>query len=86
MHTLVQRMEAENADHSASHRMVTATEGCQRELPESAKTETPALALKFCSHVIPQALGACVLRGLLFVALDLGWNAASVQVGISFRV
>lgn len=45
MHTLVERMEAENADHSASHRTVTATEGWQHKLPESAKTETPVLTL-----------------------------------------
>lgn len=76
MHTLVERMEAKTADHSASHRTVTATEGCQHELPESAKTDTPVLTLRFCRHVILQALGACVLRGLLFVAMDLRWNAA----------
>ena len=45
VHTLVERMEAENADHSASHRTVTATEGWQHKLPESAKTETPVLTL-----------------------------------------
>lgn len=75
-HTVVERMEAENANHSASQRMVTATEGCQHELPESAKTETPVLTLNFCSHVIPQALGACVLRGFLYL---LPWTLGGMQ-------
>lgn len=58
MHTLAERMEATIAGRSASHRTGTATEGCQHELPESAKTETPVLTLRFCRHVILQALGA----------------------------
>lgn len=40
------------------------------------RQKTPAPAPNSYDHVRLQALGASVLKGLLFVAVDLGWNTA----------